>query len=584
MSEIKKVNLQEVSNDFSGTVKYESLNESNKIINNMQEAPVNAEEYDVSSDNLSIEEIKKLPHTQNEDGSYTVKSKYLGNDAEYTFNSDGSYKMKFSLGNNIWDERFYDVNGNLYKSVVIDNTSGEIIDLSIIGNGKMYNNHFISYAQVISDNAVISNEDYEKILALANNNEKLLKEKGMTISEFIAIYTLVDKVADSNLTDSEKIELVVNSGGFRNIEEFDKYSKDLLVKVDDKTFKTIDGAEISLLGYDKNGEPILYSYDYFVNKKDNGVYVTKSDLDVFKTYSAFLDDKNVEILSRYYKQVQEFYGDSISEEEKGKIMHDLAFKDKENGNKILYSTPILKNGKVNYDQYHVGTMTYEGEYLEYYSDSSNGITNVKALLTTIHADEKDNVTFKDLAGEERDKFISNTTKGYLEMIETQNKYSDNFKKSTSLYLDQITFVNTDYSHDDWVAYVPSIGNSFSEMIIDVNMAKPDIAATYTHELGHVYGNMSEEIFGSDIDESKEWKDIYNQILKKDKNNTLLREYAHSSATECFADCVGEYYSAGNGGHNFNSNDLKMIDITAFGKKMTLYDYMADILDGKREAI
>ena len=335
MGEIKKVKIENLSKIDADDLKFKPLSQNNEIQFNNQEIDNEIEEYDTSSSNLSIEEIKKLPHVQNKDGSYTVKSKYLGYDAEYTFNPDGSYKLKYTLGKSGEDEKFYDVNGDMYKSISYSN--GEIIFVTIRGkDGELYGTSFFSYEREISDDAVISNEDYERIVALAKNNEKLLKEKGMTTSEFIAVYILIEKTANSSLTDSEKAELAVNFAGFENNEKFKNYYKNLLVKVDDKTFKTINGTEASLLGYDKNGKPILYSYDYFINKKDDGVYVTKSDLDNFKMLNLIFGNEEIENVARYFKQVQEFYGDSISEEEKNKIIDDLASKDKENGNKAMH--------------------------------------------------------------------------------------------------------------------------------------------------------------------------------------------------------------------------------------------------------
>lgn len=578
MGDIKKVKVDNASYNSSQNINKTLFN--NERVKRFNQTS-KTEEYDMNSKS-SIEDIKNLLHIDNGDGTYSVKGEYSGYEAIYTFNQDGSYNIKYVTSNgadsiNVYLE--FDKSGNKIKSVY---DSSDLNTISFIGkDGKNYASNFISTRDIGDGFKIISKDDYQACLNYMNSD--VVKKFNVSKEDLLAAFYAVDQDVKDNLSTAEKIEMAAYFAGNKNNNSFiANIKKQIYVHDNDKQLTSLSGIKADVIGTDKDGKPILYSYDSFENVSGKGVYTTQKDIENIKQYSGSFKDMDSQQLAAYVKRVDDLYGNSISKEKKIDVIKDLAENDKKNHYKILCSTPSLKIGKVDYQLHGVGYVTYDGEYLEYFSENGK---SVKSLLTTINVDDKGNVSTKDLLGEDRNRFIRDTTDSYLKMMEVQNnKYSENFRKLTSLFLNSIVFVDTDYDHPDWTAYVNDNGSVRSDMVIDVDSSKSDIEGVYTHELGHVFGNLSDLFFSEDVHSSKQWEDIYNQINNIDKDNKLLRDYAHTSPIECFAECVAEYYSDGNNSYNYNSNDLKMIDITVDGKKMTLYDYIADTIDRKRELV
>lgn len=321
-------------------------------------------------------------------------------------------------------------------------------------------------------------------------------------------------------------------------------------------------------------------------------YITdeyKSSIDKKIDYYSinFNSEEEKKYIYSYMAHIDEFPETrKLSFNDKIKCAKHLMKFDKENGYRILLSTPTMKSGTIDVDLEDT-EVQYQGKYLEYYNP--DGI-NVTAPLIEYKKDENGNIKEYAIEADKIDDYIWECSNYYNSIMQkTYNEYSEKFRNQTINNIEKITLVNENYDHD-WAGFCSNVGNTKSNITIDINEVIKDssfMLSAYTHELGHAYANASSSNINyfinillnrSDIDYTSEWKNIYNQINEKDSNHNLLRDYAYSNQYECFAECVAEYYAGSSDDIDFNPNDLKTIDIEVGGKEMTLYDYMNQLLN------
>ena len=90
---------------------------------------------------------------------------------------------------------------------------------------------------------------------------------------------------------------------------------------------------------------------------------------------------------------------------------------------------------------------------------------------------------------------------------------------------------------------------------------------FSNELGHSFDNTVTG-YGK-FTASSTYQDVYNQINKNDSDYKIIREYGHSSASECFAESTLLYYD--------DSAALKEIPLSGVGYG-NLYEYIKSVLE------
>lgn len=359
-----------------------------------------------------------------------------------------------------------------------------------------------------------------------------------------------------------------------------------------ETFNTYEDYERSVVEKSNKNHEMFMIAESLCNSERFKAYITddyKSELDKnLELYNIKFDSK--EDRNNIYHYM--IHIDELSETKNMGFYDKIEYAkylmkyDKENGYKILFSTPILKSGIVDVNL-NDEEVKYNGKYLEYYNPS--GIS-VKAPLIEYRKDENGNLKEYAIEASEMDYYIMETNNYYNKIMQrTYNDYSDKFRNQILNNMKSITLVNANYDNG-WAAFCAKNNRTNSYITIDMNdvMKSPDyMLSTYTHELGHAYAAASSSnnnffinnlLNRSDIDNKSEWKNVYNQIIQNDSNKTFLKEYAHSSPVECFAECVAEFYANSSDDTIYNPNDLKAIDIEINGQEMTLYDYMDNLLN------
>lgn len=541
------------------------------------------------NDDDEIAKIRQMKGELQEDGSYKViyKTGQNINDEEisYYFYDDGTYYVQ--------KRRFIDSIGWVTESfkkyrkdntLIIDeknnyyNRDGQIVNESVIDRFLYTNVGFFS----------ITEEEYNEISNYYEKHSKITDE--YTKKKFVKTYKIIERIFGNKIDKELKFELSYKYLFFLDNSVID--SRFEIGKIE----KTIENGEekqyavsydktnkYEIIGKDEKGNIIPFSYQ---SVKDDGLNKYKRIIEEYYINDLYnkidnsseIDDNIKKIIKNekfaiYYKAVDEYYNHLIDFEKKIELAQKLLIEDSKNDNKIQYSTPILKNGTVNvncHDEY----FKYEGDYLSYYNNYGVPVT---VPLASFDKDANGNIITSEI--DNLDSYIVRTNHYYQDIMSTsENNYSEHFKNQVYNNLDGISLVSFSFPKD-WAAFCTYIGDTNSYVTIDMNEVAKDPAfmeSSYTHELGHAFARASSK--NIDIDESKEWKNIYDQINKNDPNHNFLRDYAHTEPSECFAECVAEYYEDLNNSSIYNPNDLKTIDIEVGGKEMTLYDYMDELLN------
>ena len=338
-----------------------------------------------------------------------------------------------------------------------------------------------------------------------------------------------------------------------------------------------------------NGNMLYNDVDEKISEKITPI--KKSDLDKFyneliKTNPSLKSLSKEEVLNsnlnskleRYYYYIDDIFDDSMTYSDKKKYSNLLESADNKNYNKILYSTPILKNDKIDSS---VNDYDYEGYCLDFYNE--NGI-NVKVPLAT-YTTEKTSDGEKAIPQKSDNDKINEMTnisgKYYSEIMKNgKENYSKKFDETIKNNLEDIIMVYGDdkFTKKNWAAF--SVGKAEpmkSQVVISLDCVKatPEyMTDAYTHELGHCYGCSTDKGDFNRIENSETWTKIYNQVNENDPDHSLIGDYAHSSMFELFAESTAFYFNSGK--YDFyNENNLKAVEIDVDGYD-NLYDYMKSI--------
>ena len=306
---------------------------------------------------------------------------------------------------------------------------------------------------------------------------------------------------------------------------------------------------------------------------------------------------SAEIIAIYIKKVElELQAEGIENPSLNKIYSRLPQAiedDKQKDYEWLYSTPILKNGKVNIYNGTYSNNKYEGEYLQFYNN--NEIPTI-AILKKVSYNENEEPSYISFdTEEEKNNFITKTREAYMHIKKNEKRYTEFYKDTTTKNLEKITFL---YGENNiWAGRTHSSQSDKSTIAIDIGSYSAGANANqvvdiYTHELGHVFDNaLAKKLETNTISYSEQssYLNIVEQINSEDPSNTYLRPYALNNSKETFAESCGEYYG------NYDSNylkevdplqydprDLEKIDIIASEENKfsgTYYDYMNQIMNG-----
>ena len=358
--------------------------------------------------------------------------------------------------------------------------------------------------------------------------------------------------------------------------------------------KKSDGSTDSVMFY-SNGK--LSNVDgkclYDSAKSNDIVSIKNSDyLNYYKIFEdmgikSITDKQKLENdkLVRYYSYVDKIFGDDVSISDKYNFSKSLLKEDEKNYNYLLYSTPLLKNGKISTifsNNKYYSNYQYNGNYLEYFNDA--GI-NIRVPLSYFSSDEDGNLITKSMDDKMAEHVTTLSGEYYSDLMENSYKYSDKFKNTINENLKDVVMIYEDENFDtekspkDWVAYTSRKNelSTFSEVAVRLSYVEKDsnyMVDSYTHELGHAYANAT-GFKKKKVDSSSSWKEVFKQVNENDSSHLLLRDYAHSVDSECFAECVAEYFASGNC-DIYNPNDLKVLSVDIDGYD-NMYDYMTSLI-------
>ena len=176
--------------------------------------------------------------------------------------------------------------------------------------------------------------------------------------------------------------------------------------------------------------------------------------------------------------------------------------------------------------------------------------------------------------EEINSYVLKTSAFHHAIMIENAKYGEKFKDTAIKPLKQITLEYIDYDKEDvngsnWVAYTNNNSSITFDMKYDsINEESHKfLVEAYSHELGHSFDNSIGT--GSKFSSYDGFMEVYNQINEKDSDYSIIREYGHSSPSECFAECTMTYYN--------DPNSLKEIELD-LDKTTNLYEYMKGILE------
>ena len=291
------------------------------------------------------------------------------------------------------------------------------------------------------------------------------------------------------------------------------------------------------------------------------IYITNIE---YTLSSSFDENQNMDFLTKLTKAAE------------------LMQSDYKNGYNLLYNTPILENGKTvltlyGHDYY------YEGEYLKFYNKNGWEVT---CPLAKIQVDENNNYIYVEMTDEEKENYLNAVSRYYNDIMHDYESYPPKLKESANKYLNnlQLMYIDYDQEKSDGIAWAAYVNNYGKNCVVDMNYATSSQECydyqrktTFPHELGHVLdyesANFYQEYIKKEnhgISSNDNFLNIYSQISSPDSNaSNYLRDYAFTSPTECFAECVSEYQN--------DPEPLKEIDIDIKGYD-NLYEYMNDILN------
>ena len=350
------------------------------------------------------------------------------------------------------------------------------------------------------------------------------------------------------------------------IQEINKYQNDKL-SYEEKIYKKVNQNDLVCTTYEEIEEVkqmILSNYDV--------PYIYQSKI------------------AYYYINVDRTYGDTLSEKEKYEYARIVMEEDKKrkNGQKVLFSTAILTNVEnlntgLNNPRFY-GYYKYDGPCITFYNDDfPDYYFPLKKFSCEENKFGEKVIVEKDFTKEEKKEIISQVSNYYADIKKNSNDYSDFVINTLDDNLDSVCFIYPDGDRDeifDCIGYTNYNGKR-SKISIDVSILDTDYdeqLATYTHEITHSLDNACRGDL-SDFSETREWKNIYNQVYEDYSDTGLLSDYSFTSPAEFLAESVSEFYANDTYSSSYNPNDLKAITIEVGGEEMTLYDYLDDYLDG-----
>lgn len=270
--------------------------------------------------------------------------------------------------------------------------------------------------------------------------------------------------------------------------------------------------------------------------------------------------------------------DKMNVKDKLDCASKLMIKDKDFNYSYLETTPIIRTKEMTIPLYINNSKfpTFDCKYLEYYNNSGQ---KVIAPLIKIKYDPESNgykgYTYTKMSEEEINSYILQTSAFHHSIMAENVKYGKKFKDTAIKPLKQITLEYIDYDKkkvngSNWEAYTNN--NSYITFDMKYDSINEEshkfLVSAYSHELGHSFDN-SITGTGSKFSSYDGFMDVYNQINEQDSDYSIIREYGHSSPSECFAECTMIYYN--------DPKALKEIKL-ASDDTPNLYEYMKGILE------
>lgn len=258
--------------------------------------------------------------------------------------------------------------------------------------------------------------------------------------------------------------------------------------------------------------------------------------------------------------------------DKLKCAHEFMENDKKYGCSYLNTSPIIKQGFLTLPLKNRNGRKIYSKYLEFYN--RYGVKTLAPFVKVKYFQKLGMCYFTKMSDAEIKNYIVQAANYHNSIMITTGSYSDNFRKLAVDPLEQITFEYIDYDKKNadginWGAYTETNKNVVLDMKCEGE--NPEMRTfmreVYSHELGHSF----DYSLGSNghFSNGDEYADIYNQINKNDSNFNHIREYGHTSATECFAEATMLYYN--------HPQSLMEIEIDGHGVN-NLYEYMKNILE------
>ena len=270
--------------------------------------------------------------------------------------------------------------------------------------------------------------------------------------------------------------------------------------------------------------------------------------------------------------------DKMNVKDKLDCASKLMIKDKDFNYSYLETTPIIRTKEMTIPLYINNSKfpTFDCKYLEYYNNSGQ---KVIAPLIKIKYDPESNgykgYTYTKMSEEEINSYILQTSAFHHSIMAENVKYGKKFKDTAIKPLKQITLEYIDYDKkkvngSNWEAYTNN--NSYITFDMKYDSINEEshkfLVSAYSHELVHSFDN-SITGTGSKFSSYDGFMDVYNQINEQDSDYSIIREYGHSSPSECFAECTMIYYN--------DPKALKEIKL-ASDDTPNLYEYMKGILE------
>ena len=269
--------------------------------------------------------------------------------------------------------------------------------------------------------------------------------------------------------------------------------------------------------------------------------------------------------------------DRMNVKDKFDLVSKLMIKDKEYNYSYLDTTPIIRTKGMTLPLHSVNNNfpTFDCKYLEYYNNSGK---KVIAPLIKIKYDPESNgykgYTYAKMSEEEINSYVLKTSAFHHAIMMENSKYGKKFKDTAIKPLKQITLEYIDYDKEDvngsnWIAYTNNNSSITFDMKYDsINEESHKfLVESYSHELGHSFDNSIGT--AGKFSSYDGFMEVYNQIEEKNSDYSIIREYGHSSPSECFAECTMTYYN--------DPNSLKEIELD-LDKPTNLYEYMKGILE------